>query len=287
MQERIVLLGALGQLGSLIKQAAPADTKLFAFNSRDFDICNLAQHELLYRELAPTTIINSAAYTQVDKAESEKDQAFKVNTEGPANIAKACPENSRIIHISTNFVFDGQKQSPYMPDDLALPLNIYGASKLAGEEKLMELRPDSTVIRTAWLYSAEGSNFVNTMLKLMLERDELDIINDQYGAPTSAHTFAEVLWRFVANRELKGIYHWTDQGEASWYDFAAEIQMQALELGLLEKKIPLRAISSLEYPTSAQRPNFSVLDKSATCKAIKFTGEPWQKELHAVLIQLL
>ncbi|MDG2090122.1 MAG: dTDP-4-dehydrorhamnose reductase [Gammaproteobacteria bacterium] len=287
MQERIVILGALGQLGSLIKNIAPANIELHAFDVSEFDISNLAQHQSLYQELAPTTIINTAGYTQVDKAESEQEDAFAVNAEGPANIAKACSESCRIIHISTDFIFDGEKQAPYMPSDLASPLSVYGASKLAGEEKLQTIRPDSSIIRTAWLYSAQGKNFMNMMLNLMAELEELAIVNDQIGTPTSAHTLAEVVWRFVANRELKGIYHWTDQGAASWYDFAVEIKQQALAIGLLEKDISLRAISTQEYPTPAQRPKYSVLDKSDTYKAIQFQGKSWQEELNTVLRERL
>jgi len=286
MQEKIILLGSLGQLGRVIKKSAPANIKLHAFNFNDFDICDLAQHESIYKDLAPTSIINAAGYTQVDKAESEKELAFVVNAEGPAYIAKACLEDCRIIHFSTDFVFNGKKQTPYLPNDIATPESIYGASKLAGEEKLSALRPDSTIIRTAWLYSAEGNNFVKTMLTLMADRKELAVVNDQFGTPTSVHSLAEALWHFVDNRELKGIFHWTDQGEASWYDFAVEIQKQALELGLLKKKIPLHAISTSEYPTPAQRPKFSVLDKNASYKAIKFKGKPWQEELKAVLERL-
>jgi dTDP-4-dehydrorhamnose reductase len=286
MKERVVLLGGFGQLGKLIQESKPADTELYAFSSRDFDICNPAHHELVYKDLAPTTIINASAYTQVDKAETEPERAFEINAQGPALMAEASPKACRIIHFSTDFVFDGKTQSAYKPSDLAAPLSIYGASKLAGENKLRELRPDSTIIRTAWLYSAEGKNFMNTMLILMAGREELPIVNDQFGTPTSAHGLAEVLWRFVANRNLKGIYHWTDQGVASWYDFATEIQKQAFDLGLLKKKILLRAISTSEYPTPAQRPKNSVLDKSATYDAINFTGKSWQQELETVLKQL-
>jgi len=283
MQERVVLLGALGQLGRLIKATAPANIELYAVDVDDVDICSLDEQESFYQKLAPTTIINATGYTQVDKAETEKELAFQVNAEGPTNIAKVCSPECRIIHFSTDFVFDGQKHEPYMPEDSTSALSVYGASKLAGEEKLMALRPDSTVIRTAWLYSAQGNNFVNTMLKLMAERDELNIVDDQIGTPTSAHTLAQVLWLFVADRQLKGIFHWTDQGRANWYEFAVEIQRQALELGLLNKQIPLHAISTAEYPTPAQRPAFSVLDKTASYTAIQFEGKPWQEELSAVL----
>ncbi len=287
MHERIVLLGGYGQLGNLIQETQPADIKLYAFNSTDFDICNLDQHKLVYKDLAPTTIINASAYTQVDQAETEQERAFEVNAHGPALLAEASPKDCRIIHFSTDFVFDGEKQTPYKPNDITAPVSIYGASKLAGEEKLITLRPDSTIIRTAWLYSAESKNFMNTMLMLMAEREELAIVNDQFGTPTSAAGLAGALWRFVANRDLKGIYHWTDQGEASWYDFAIEIQKQACKLGLLNKKIPLRGISTSDYPTPAQRPKNSVLDKSATYDAINFKGQAWQKELTKVLISKL
>ena len=286
MQEKIVLLGGYGQLGKFIQKTMPVGTKLYPFNSQNFDICDPAQHESVYKDLSPTTIINAAAYTHVDLAETEQERAFQVNAQGPALLAEASPKDCRIIHLSTDFVFDGIKQTPYMPNDIARPVNIYGASKLKGEEKLRALRPDSTIIRTAWLYSAEGKNFMNTMLMLMAQREELVIVDDQIGTPTSADGLAEVLWRFVANRNLRGIYHWTDQGEASWYDFATEIQEQALTLGLLKKKIPLHAINTSEYPTPAQRPKNSVLDKSATYDAINFTGKPWQEELTAVLRQL-
>lgn len=284
MQERIILLGGFGQLGTLIQESLPSGIELFAFSSADFDIRNLNQHQAIYKDLAPTTIINASAYTQVDKAESEHELAYAVNADGPANIAKSCPDNCRIIHISTDFIFDGAKNSPYLPADQASPLSVYGASKLAGEEKLLAVRPDSLILRTSWLYSAQGQNFMNTMLKLMKERDELSVVNDQLGTPTSAHTLAKVVWRFVANRELKGKFHWADQGETSWFDFAVEIQQQALALGLLDKQIPLRAISTQDYPTPAQRPKYSVLDKSETYNAINFTGLNWQDELGKVLM---
>ncbi len=285
MQERVVLLGSSGQLGSLLKQIAPAWTELFAFSSADLDISDLSRHQEVYTDIQPSTVINAAAYTQVDKAESEKELAFAVNAEGPANIAEACPPDCRIIHVSTDFVFDGKGEKPYKPDDHTAPLSVYGASKQAGEEKLMGLRPDSTVIRTSWLYSATGKNFVNTMLMLMAARDELSIVDDQIGIPTSAHTLAEVIWHFVGNRNLRGIYHWTDQGETNWYGFACEIQRQALELGLLKKAIPLHPITTEQYPTPAQRPAYSVLDKQATYEALDFSGNDWKDELKKVLEQ--
>ncbi len=152
MKERIVLLGGYGQLGNLIQETMPAGTELYAFSSQEFDICNSAHHDTFYKDLAPSTIINASAYTQVDLAETEQERAFEVNAQGPALLAEASPKNCRIIHLSTDFVFDGKKKTAYKPDDAAAPLGAYGASKLAGEQKLSMLRPDSTITRTAWLF---------------------------------------------------------------------------------------------------------------------------------------
>ena len=261
MSERIVLLGANGQLGSQIQKSVPANVTLTALTSKQLDICNATQLKELVAQFNPTTIINAAAYTQVDKAESEKQQAFAVNSEALATLAASCPDSCRLIHFSTDFVFDGSQSRPYQPDDITSPLSVYGASKLAGEQKLLALRPDSLLIRTSWLYSAQGKNFMTTMLKLMAEREELGIVDDQLGTPTSVISLAEVLWCFVADRDLHGIYHWSDQGAASWYDFACEIQKQAYELGLIDRKIPIHAIRTEAYPTPAKRPAYSVLDK--------------------------
>lgn len=287
MSERIILLGAKGQLGNQLQQSVPASTTLFAFTSKELDIRDALAQKKLFQELAPTTIINAAAYTLVDKAESEKQQAYAVNSEALGTLAESCPSSCRIIHFSTDFVFDGSKSTPWRPGDPTSPLSVYGASKLAGEQKLLALRPDSLIIRTSWLYSAHGKNFMTTMLKLMAEREELGIVNDQFGTPTSVNSLAETLWLFVANRTLQGIYHWSDQGEASWHDFACEIQNQAFELGLLKRKIPLHAIGTEGYPSPAKRPVYSVLDKSDTYKAISFSGIAWQASLKEVLRQLV
>lgn len=301
MNPQVILLGAGGQLGRLIRAQAPTNVELHAFTSSGLDICDAEAVQGCFHLIKPHLIINAAAYTQVDKAETEQEAAFAVNAEGPRHIAEATPQKARIIHISTDFVFDGSKTTPYLPSDPTNPLGVYGHSKLKGEQHLQDLRPDTAIIRTAWLYAAEGRNFVNTMLALMESKDELSIVADQTGTPTSAHTLAEVVWRFAARGlsagsvenadtidsaasvQTAGIHHWTDQGQATWYEFACEIQRQALELGILKKKIPLKAITTAEYPTPAKRPAYSVLDLTSTWQTIGFKGRSWQEELQRTL----
>lgn len=283
MTEKIILLGASGQLGRQLAESRPEDIELLALRHAELDICDSLAVKSLLQTFQPTQIINAAAYTRVDDAETDSESAFAVNARGPAVIAENCTANCRVIHISTDFVFNGKSNRPYQPFDETGPLSVYGKSKLQGELNLFSRRPDSLVIRTAWLYSSQGKNFLTTMLRLMAEREELGVVADQFGTPTSVISLAEAIWRFVAKPELQGIYHWTDQGIASWYEFACEIQRLALDMNLLDKKIPIRALTTQEYPTPAQRPAYSVLEKSSAYLAINFTGLPWQAELEKVL----
>tara|TARA_R110002110_G_scaffold414951_1_gene647013 strand:+ start:301338 stop:302234 length:897 start_codon:yes stop_codon:yes gene_type:complete len=281
--QRVILFGAGGQLGQQVSASRPEDVELHAYTHAEADICDQQQLQNLFEELQPSCIINTAAYTQVDAAEQHPEMAFAVNADAPGLIAATCPEACRIIHISTDFVFDGLKQQAYSPEDEGRPVNVYGLSKLQGEENILLRRPDSLILRTAWLYSGEGKNFLTTMLRLMSEKESLDVVDDQRGTPTSVNSLAHVIWRFVAKHDLQGIYHWTDQGEASWFEFACEIQRQALALGLLEKQIPVHPVTTDEYPTPAKRPANSVLDKEETCKIIQYKGNVWQQELESVL----
>lgn len=282
-----MLFGAGGQLAELIKSTVPSGIKLLSYNSRELDITDKDRLNSLIKKIEPAVIINAAAYTQVDKAESEIEQAFAVNATGPANIARAVSKKTKIIHISTDFVFSGNKAFPYKSDDVTEPLGVYGKSKLEGEQNLLSIKPENTtIIRTAWLYSAEGNNFVNTMLNLMNSKEELSVVADQKGTPTSAETFAKVIWKFAIKEDVKGVYHWTDSGETNWYDFACAIQSIALDIGILERKIPLKAIASSEYPTPASRPMYSVLDKTSSYEAIGFNGLTWREELESTLKQI-
>lgn len=281
---KILVLGAGGQLGTLLVASAPAHVQVFPAASADTDIRDAGQLRKKVAAIVPDVIINAAAYTQVDKAEAESAQAWAVNHQGVRNIIDASSPDTRIIHISTDFVFDGTAASPYLPDAKVNPLGVYGLSKQAGERELQERAAErSCIIRTAWLYAAEGKNFVNTMLSLMATKEQLNVVDDQKGTPTSAHKLAEIIWRFVERPQLHGIFHWTDQGEATWYTFAKEIQRLGLEYGLLQKTIPVMPVPTSAYPTPARRPAYSVLDKQSTWSALGITSSPWQQELGKVL----
>jgi dTDP-4-dehydrorhamnose reductase len=274
----------MGQLGQRVEESTPPGVKLSAFSSAVCDLSNPASLRRILDKAKPDLVINCAAYTQVDKAESEPERAYAVNRDGVAALVAGTSPLTRILHVSTDFVFDGAARTPYATDAPVNPLGVYGASKLAGEEILLAQAPErSCIVRTAWLYAAEGKNFLNTMLHLMQSRPELRVVSDQRGTPTSAQGLAEVLWRFAAQPELTGRYHWTDRGEATWYDFACAIGERALHHGLLERRIPIHPITTAEYPTPAARPAYSVLDKHKTYAALGFHGEDWQSALDAVL----
>ncbi|MDT8397343.1 MAG: dTDP-4-dehydrorhamnose reductase [Pseudomonadales bacterium] len=281
---RILLLGAGGQLGSQLKRSVPAAFTLYALNSTECDITDAGQLSSLITSLRPDVVINAAAYTQVDKAEQEAARCQAVNADGIENLARAVSGATRIIHVSTDFVFDGGKNTPYEPGDPAAPLNVYGHSKRAGEEALLRLRPEhSTIIRTAWLYSLHGQNFVTTMLRLMASKESLHVVADQIGTPTSTASLAAVIWHFVDKPEAGGIFHWTDQGCASWYDFAWAIQREGLRSGRLQNRIPLFPIRTADYPTAARRPAYSVLDCHRTRECLRIRGKHWQEELQQVM----
>ena len=233
-------------------------------------------------------IINAAAFTAVDKAEQEVENAYAVNASGALHIAEAARKYScQLVHISTDFVFDGRKSSPYLPKDKPNPLGVYGKSKLEGEQRVRGvLGKEALILRTAWLYSAHGNNFVKTMLRLMQERDYVSVVTDQVGTPCWARGLAETIWNLV-QRKAKGILHWTDAGVASWYDFAVAIQEEALTVGILEKMIPIRPINTQDYLTPAPRPGYSVLDKTATWKVMQ-NNEPlhWRANLRYMLKEL-
>ena len=285
---KVLLVGAGGQLGEELKLACPADIDLVAVGHRELDIRQRDEVLSFTEQCAPAVIINAAAYTAVDGAESKPDLAVAVNAEGPGHLARAAERNSaRLLQVSTDFVFDGAASVPYLPGSETRPLNVYGHSKLAGECRVREiLSTRSLVLRTSWLYSRFGGNFVKTMLRLMSERDELRVVEDQVGAPTWARGLAETIWTLVQLPEARGIHHWTDAGQCSWYEFACEIQRQALAMGLLEREIPVEAIPSGEYPTPALRPAFSALDLTATEKLLGRAAIPWQEQLGSMLADL-
>jgi dTDP-4-dehydrorhamnose reductase len=283
---RVVITGAGGQLGQELQYTSPVGVDLHAFAARQLDVADRTVVNKTIESLKPDVIINAAAYTDVDRAESAPEKAYAVNADGVGFLAEAARENgAKLVHISTDFVFDGLRCRPYLPADKTNPLSIYGASKWAGEERIAVSRCDSLIIRTSWVYSAHGRNFVKTMLRLMAERSELSIVADQIGTPTWARGLAKGIWRSVAVG-LAGKQHWTDSGVASWYDFAQAIFEEALALGMLANEITIKPIRAKDYPTPAQRPLYSVLDKEGMVAALNYIPPHWRVNLRKMLLDL-
>lgn len=277
---KALITGASGQLGRALVACAPDRMALFALPSAALDITNRAAVEVAIRDHSPDLVINAAAYTKVDAAENMPDLAERVNHVAVANLAQATQQNgARLIQISTDFVFDGMASHAYRPDAPTAPLNVYGKTKLAGEAAA---GPAALIVRTSWLYSAYGNNFVATMLRLMRERSMLRVVDDQIGTPTSAHALAEAIWDLAAT-DRTGILHFSDSGVASWYDFAVAIMEEAVAIGLLDHPVEVLPIPASEYPTPARRPHFSVLDKRDTITAIGRVPAHWRANLRDVL----
>lgn len=285
---KILVAGAGGQIGTSLLRSTPTAVKVTALGHADLDITDLDAVFSVVADVCPDVIINAAAYTAVDRAESDSAGVFKVNAEGAGNLAVAAQRQAvRFIHISTDFVFDGTQSRPYAPADPANPVSVYGASKLAGEQRVREVLGEQAVIlRTAWVYASRGANFVNTMLRLMRERDTLSVVSDQVGSPTWAMSVAEVIWAAVAHPDAAGVYHWTDAGVASWYDFAVAIGEEASAHGLLQRVIQVIPIPTQAYPTPARRPAYSVLDCGATQRALGICPAHWRVNLRNMLREL-
>jgi len=283
---RVLLAGGSGQLGRELQRCKPADAELLALGSQELDLREAEVVAARVSAFQPQVIINAAAYTAVDRAESESDAAFAVNGQGAANLASAARTvGAYCLQVSTDFVFDGTQSRPYLPTDQTNPLGIYGASKLAGEQLALAAYPEGlAIVRTAWLYAAFGNNFVTTMLRLMGERETIGVVADQVGTPTWARGLAGALWR-MCRVQPKGIHHWTDAGVASWYDFAVAIQEEGLACGLLAREISILPINTVDYPTPARRPSYSVLDKAGTWAALGMTPPHWRVALRRMLLE--
>ncbi len=282
---KTLVLGSEGQLGQALIAAAPAEFDFVGMDRAELDITDADRVLKACREFRPAVIINAAGYTAVDDAESHADLAQAVNVDGPRNIAVAAKEvNARLIHISTDFVFDGEAVEPYRTDSVTNPLSVYGQTKRDSETAVLDVLPETAaVVRTAWLYSCTGSNLVKTMLRLMGTRDELSVVADQRGTPTWANSLAEAVWALVEVREFHGIYHWTDAGECTWHEFAVAIQEEALSLGILDREVTIHPITTDEYPTAARRPQYGVLDCSSTVDLLGLQPEPWRVNLRRML----
>jgi dTDP-4-dehydrorhamnose reductase len=287
VRAKVLITGAAGQVGRALLAAVPDDFEAIACTHADLDIgAGEAVRDCVGRH-RPATIINAAAYTAVDKAESEPQAAQRINAEGPGHLAAAAAAcGARRLHISTDFVFDGESSVPYRTDSATHPLSVYGRSKRDGEQAVLAALPErATIVRTAWVYAATGANFVRTMLRAMRANGAARVVADQVGTPTAASSLAETLWRIAAQPEIRGIHHWTDAGVASWYDFAVAIAEEGSELGLLPTEIAVTAITTADYPTPAHRPRYSVLDKRSLA-AHGLAPIHWRKRLRAVLKEI-
>jgi len=282
--KKILVTGANGQLGRALAVAVPDGCQVIAADRQALNISDIKSVESWVDDNAPDGIINAAAYTAVDKAETEADIAKAANTDGPKNLAAAAFNlGIPMVHVSTDFVFNGHAGAPYRTDDKLDPLSVYGATKRDGEQEVLSVHKDkAAVVRTAWVYDSSGSNFVMTMLRLMQEKDSLGVVADQIGTPTYVHGLASACWALL-NKELTGIFHWTDAGVASWYDFAVAIQEEALALGILDKSIPINPLTTADFPTPAVRPSNSVLDKTQTWQAMGMTAPHWRENLRKAL----
>lgn len=289
---KVLVTGAKGQVGSELVKAAPAGFTVIGLGSNELDITNQQQVTAVMAQYKPDLIINAAAYTAVDKAESDIETAFAVNEKAVALLAQAAYDaDIPLFHISTDYVFDGQASTPYKETDTVNPQSVYGASKLAGEQALERTHAKHIILRTSWVFGATGNNFVKTMLRLGKEREELSVVADQYGCPTSARSIAEVLWqlaeKYVAERTLPwGIYHFSNSPACTWHEFACEIFEQAVKAGVLERKPVVHLISTAEYQTPAKRPAWSVLNFSKSESMLGGKAVYWPSELRLVLQQL-
>ncbi|KGE04803.1 dTDP-4-dehydrorhamnose reductase [Pseudohaliea rubra] len=284
MSGGVLVTGAGGQLGRELAHCAPLSPPCVALDRRALDLRDPAAIGCALDAYKPQAVINAAAYTAVDRAEAEPAQADASNATAPGLLAAACAERGiRLLHVSTDFVFDGRASSPYAPDAAPAPLGAYGRSKLAGEDAVRTAQPDVLVLRTGWVYSRHGGNFVKTMLRLMAEREELTVVADQVGTPTWARGLARALWSFAGRPALVGTYHFSDAGVASWYDFAVAIGEEAETLGLLARVPRILPVPTAAYPTPARRPAYSVLDKSACWRDLAMEGVHWRRQLRLML----
>jgi len=285
---KALIKGAGGQVGRILLKSVPPNWTAAGFTHADLDIGDQAAVRNAVQVERPDLIISAGAYTAVDKAESEPEAAERANSLGPRHLAVAARETgARLLHISTDFVFDGRGPRPYRPDAVTEPQSVYGRTKRGGEEAVLQVLPETAVIlRTAWVYAAEGNNFVRTMLRLMGSKGHVRVISDQVGTPTSASSLVEAIWAVAARPDLKGIHHWTDLGVASWYDFAVAIAEEAVALGLIPSSVRVDPIATEDYPTPARRPAYSVLDKRSLLDALGIPAHHWRVNLRSVLREI-
>ena len=281
---KILLTGANGQLGRCFQDVVSKDDSVLALGSQELDISHSQAVMDVVASFQPDVIINAAAYTAVDKAETEAERAIAVNTHGPENLALAAKAvGARFVHVSTDYVFDGSGSTPYLETDAVNPLGVYGQSKLAGELLVRSILPAAIIVRTAWVFSEYGNNFVKTMLRLAKDRPELGVVADQYGCPTYAGDIATAILRLLAGDAPAGIYHYCGDKSVSWAEFAQAIFAEGEKCGALTAQPKVNFITTAQYPTPAQRPAYSVL---STAKVSGYSPpSDWQAALSKIIPQ--
>jgi len=257
-------------------------------SDQEIDITNVDELQKFAQSKPITWIVNCAAYTAVDKAEDEPELAFKINAEGPENIAEIAKiKGAKLIHISTDYVFDGTKEGAYVETDTPNPLGVYGKSKLQGEINSQKILREHFILRTAWLYGIHGNNFVYTMLRIFKERNEVRVVGDQYGSPTYAPDLAAAILTIISlNSDDYGVYHFTNEGKISWYDFACEIYRVAKEKKFLAKEVLIQQIVTEDYPTKTPRPRNSYLSKDKIVKAFNISLRNWETTLNEFMLTI-
>lgn len=280
----ILVTGSGGQLGSELKELSSSypHHKFCFFSRTDLAIENSEEVERAFALLRPQYVINCAAYTAVDKAETEKEEALAINATAVGILAKASKKyGAKFLHVSTDYVFDGTTKHPLKEDEPVAPVNFYGETKLQGEQEAVKGSPDCIIIRTAWVYSFYGKNFVKTMLRLMAEKESINVVADQWGSPTYAADLAQAILQIIESRKWQaGIYHFSNEGIINWAQFAEEI-------GKLSGSIcKVNFISTEQYPTPAKRPAYSVMDKSKITNIYNIHTRPWKESLQDCLLRL-
>ena len=290
---RVLVTGAGGKVGTELRQRVPAWVELTALNSGELDISDASAVERCVTDLRPQLLINAAAYTAVDRAETEEDKAYAVNARGAENLARSAQvAGIPLFHISTDYVFNGDSSAAYLEQATTDPQTVYGRSKLAGEQSVATLCPRHVILRTSWVFSAHGGNFVKTMLRLAAERDELRVVADQYGGPTSAASIAACLWKMADEYRSKqegfnwGLFHFSGAPQTSWHGFADHIIAAAATAGLIQRSPQVQPITSAEFPTPAPRPAFSVLNCEKIREQHGIEQPDWRGDVLVVLAEL-
>lgn len=286
---KILLLGSNGQIGTDLLRTLQSLGQVVPFDRSQLDLTNVPLLQETIRNIKPQVIVNAAAYTAVDKAETEKALCFAINAAAPKVIAEeAYRNNSLLVHYSTDYVFNGQNTKPYLETDPVGPINVYGRSKLEGEQAITRSNCDHLILRTSWVYAARGKNFLLTMLQLGKEKSDLRIVGDQIGMPNWSYALADATASAIKNfsPEKKGIYHLSGKGQISWFDFASEIFTEYKSKNP-DFRIPhLHRITTAEYPTPAKRPHYSVLDPHKLQKALSITLPDWKAQLQKCMKEI-